>query len=108
MMTSLSEQPNKFLELAKAGIEFVGTYNRGSGKAHYKAGGRYRIRYDDSRQGFWVKRDDTGDSCGYFGIENVLGWFFTAWWKIDGIFVDEWVEQHSGVDISHEELEGLL
>ena len=56
----------------------------------------------------WKTNHVTGDSCGYFGIEKVLGWFFTVWWKIDGIFVDEWVEQHSGVDISHEELEGLL
>lgn len=107
MMTSLSEQRSKFLELVKAGNEFIGTYNLGYGKEHFEPGKRYRLCYDPELDAFRVKTI-TGHSAGNCATSSVLRWFFSSWWKIDGIFVDEWIEQHSGVDISHEELEDLL
>lgn len=46
--------------------------------------------------------------CGFFSYGTVENWFFDAGSKVDGLFIDEWLEQNLGFDLDRNTMEELL
>ena len=82
-----------FHEIATSGVELHGTYNRRSGKDNFKPGTRYTLVYDKIIDKFHVASGTMKD-LGYFNVNTVMKWFCNDWWKIDDVFVDEWIERY--------------
>ena len=72
----------------------------------FKTGGIYRV-INLSEQRVMVFAQGNQD-CGFFSYETVENWVFDAGSKIDGLFIDEWLEQNLGFDLDRNTMEELL
>lgn len=72
----------------------------------FKTGGIYRvINLPEQRVRVFAQENQ---DCGFFSYETVENWFFDAGSKIDGLFIDEWLEQNLGFDLDRNTMEELL
>lgn len=72
----------------------------------FKTGGIYRvINLPEQRVRVFAQGNQ---DCGFFSYETVENWFFDAGSKIDGLFIDEWLEQNLGFDLDRNTMEELL
>lgn len=72
----------------------------------FKTGGIYRvINLPEQRVRAFAQGNQ---DCGFFSYETVENWFFDAGSKINGLFIDEWLEQNLGFDLDRNTMEELL
>lgn len=73
----------------------------------FKTGGIYRVINLPEIQRVRVFAQGNQD-CGFCPYGIVENWFFDAGSKIDGLFIDEWLEQNLGFDLDRNTMEELL
>ena len=72
----------------------------------FKTGGIYRvINLPEQRVRVFAQGNQ---DCGFFSYGTVENWFFNAGSKIDGLFIDEWLEQNLCFDLDCNAMEDLL
>lgn len=72
----------------------------------FKTGGIYQvINLPEQRVRVFAQGNQ---DCGFFSYGTVEGWLFDAGSKIDGLFIDEWLEQNLGFDLDRNTMEELL
>ena len=72
----------------------------------FKTGGIYRvINLPEQRVRVFAQGNQ---DCGFFSYETVENWSFDAGSKINGLFIDEWLEQNLGFDLDRNTMEELL
>lgn len=101
------EMKTIFEEVVKSGVVLHGQYNQGNKKTDYMPGSRYNVQYVEERRLCHVTLH-SGRNCGFFTIANVIQWFFENWWKIDDVFVDEWLERYLVPETISDVVEDLL
>lgn len=101
------EMKTIFEEIVKSGVVLHSQYNRGHGKSYYEPGTRYDVQYDKERKLCHVE-SGSGQNCGLYDMSNVITWFFRNWWKIDDVFVDEWIERYLVPEAISDDVEDLL
>ena len=103
MMTS---NATLFREIVPALSHFTGQYNSGRGRGNFRGSTLYDIYPRGSS--FRVYDHDSGNSCGNFSMDDLVYWAFESYWKWDGLFVEEWLEQLCAPDIASNDVEELL
>lgn len=105
---SVDEMRQAFRELLPSLSEFELILNLSCSPQHddFKTGGIYRV-INLPEQRVMVFAQGNQD-CGFFSYGTVEGWFFDAGSKIDGLFIDEWLEQNLGFDLDRNTMEELL
>ena len=101
------EMKTIFEEIVKSGVVLHVQYNRGNGKNNYEPGPRYDVQYDEQRKDCHVV-SQSGQNCGSYDMSYVITWFFRDCWKIDGVFVDEWLERYLIPETISDDVEELL
>lgn len=105
---SVDERRQAFRELLPSLSEFELILNLSCSpqRDDFKTGGIYRvINLPEQRVRVFAQRNQ---DCGFFSYETVENWFFDAGDKIDGLFIDEWLEQNLGFDLDRNTMEELL
>ena len=105
---SADEMRQAFRELLPSLSEFELILNLSNSPQHddFKTGGIYRvINLPEQRVRVFAQGNQ---DCGFFSYGTVEGWFFDAGSKIDGLFIDEWLEQNLGFDLDRNTMEELL
>lgn len=105
---SVDERRQAFRELLPSLSEFelILNLSYSSQRDDLKTGGIYRvINLPEQRVRVFAQGNQ---DCGFFSYGTVEGWFFDAGSKIDGLFIDEWLEQNLGFDLDRNTMEELL
>lgn len=105
---SADEMRQAFRELLPSLSEFELILNLSCSpqRDDFKTGGIYRvINLPEQRVRVFAQGNQ---DCGFFSYGTVEGWFFDAGSKIDGLFIDEWLEQNLGFDLDRNTMEELL
>ena len=105
---SVNEMRQVFRELLPSLSEFelILNLSHSPQRDDFKTGGIYRvINLPEQRVGVFAQGNQ---DCGFFSYETVENWFFNAGSKIDGLFIDEWLEQNLGFDLDRNTMEELL
>ena len=105
---SVDEMRQAFRELLPSLSEFELILNLSYSpqRDDFKTGGIYRvINLPEQRVRVFAQGNQ---DCGFFSYGTVEGWFFNAGSKIDGLFIDEWLEQNLCLDLDRNTMEELL
>ena len=105
---SVDERRQAFRELLPSLSEFELTLNLSYSpqRDDFKTGGIYRvINLPEQRVRVFAQGNQ---DCGFFSYGTVENWFFNAGSKIDGLFIDEWLEQNLCFDLDCNTMEDLL
>lgn len=95
-----------FREIVPTLAHIRGQYNRGNGREDFQGSTFYDIYPRGSS--FRVYDHNSGNDCGNFSMDDLVFWAFKSYWKLDGLFVEEWLEQLSAPDIDASSVEELL
>lgn len=68
----------------------------------------YTVENRPVRQVIHVVQKDTKVYWGEFSYDILEGWLFDCRYKIDHLFVDEWLEQRLRADLNLDTMEALL
>lgn len=101
------EMKTIFEEIVKSGVVLHVQYNRGRGQRDYRPGTRYNVQYVEEHRVCRVT-SGSGQDCGLYDVSNVVMWLFDNGWKIDDVFVEEWLEQYLVPDTISDDVEELL
>lgn len=95
-----------FREIVPTLSHFIGQYNLGDGEENFRGSTLYDVYPQGSS--FRVCTHGSGADCGNFTMDDLVFWAFRSHWKLDGLFVEEWLEQFRAPDVALSDVEELL